>query len=647
MRNPFEVYTSVTRGKNPRPLDWEESALDSQSYVEGFFDDDRTPPGLAWLWAILIVTFLIVGGKVFYLQVIKGPGFRVLSDNNRIRSQTILAPRGLIKDRYGDVLAQNTASFNLVAIPTDLPKTGWEDELRTLGQTFGFDPADAISRLSNIGRGSFEPVIIKQDLSGEQSILFETNASKFIGFSVQKIPIREYLEPQVFSHALGYPGLISASELQQVDRKQYDTADFIGKTGIEAQYEKFLHGTNGENLIEVDATGKLLDVIGENSPKPGNTLILNIDKGLQETLYKGFKEGTKGAAVAIDPRNGEVLALVSVPGFDNNQFAHGIKQDEYQSLLSDKSLPLFNRSISGTYPPGSTVKPVVATAALQEGVITEKTVVNDRGVLVVPNQYNPSISYDFHGWKPGGLGPVTVRSAIALSSDIFFYATAGGAPNTQIKDGLGAQRLADWYKKFNLGQATGIDLQGEKPGVVPDPAWKAKAFASDPIMSKWYLGDTYHIGIGQGDLLVTPLQVAEWTAAIANGGTNFKPQLANKVIDSNGNTIWENKPQVLVNRVADDSVVKIVREGMRETVLSGTARPLNTLPISSAGKTGTSQFDGADPSRTHAWFTSFAPYEQPHIVITVLVEAGGEGNEAAEPIVKEALQWWAENRYGK
>jgi penicillin-binding protein 2 len=650
MRNPFEVYTnSAPSSSKNRPLDWEESAADTQGFVEGVHDTDRSVPQLWWLKTFLFISLAIIFGRLFYLQIIQGSKLRALSEDNRIRKQTILAPRGIIKDRNGQVLAQNTASFNLVAVPFDLPKQNLSEEIGNLAATFGLNETDVSEKLKNIDPKSIQPVIIKQDIPPEQSILFETRASEFIGFSVQNIPVRQYLQPEVFSSMLGYAGLVSPGDLSNVNKDKYDVVDFIGKTGLEAQYEKYLHGTNGEDLVEVDATGKLLNVLGENSPMPGNTLILNIDRDLQQQLYDSLEKGMAGrkaAAVAINPKNGQVLAILSLPGFNNNLFAHGIKTEDYQKLLNDKSLPLFNRSIGGVYPPGSTVKPMVAAAALQENVVSESTVINDRGLLVVPSQYDPSVKYNFYGWKHEGLGPMTVRSAIALSSDIYFYTVAGGTANSSIQ-GLGAERLAEYYKKFNLGQATGIDLPGEKTGLVPTPEWKGEHFKDDPILNKWYLGDTYHIGIGQGDLLVTPLQVAEWTATIANNGIGYKPQILNTVLDASGNTVFKNDPQVLIPKFLSDKTLKIVQEGMRQTVLAGTAKPLQSLSITSAGKTGTSQFDGSDPTRTHAWFTAYAPYEDPQIVITVLVEAGGEGNAVAEPVVQQALKWWAENRYHK
>ena len=489
---------------------------------------------------------------------------------------------------------------------------------------------------------------MEQDISQDQAVLFETRATEFVGFSVQQVPVRDYVNAPVFSHLLGYTGLVSQQDLKSLDQDKYDAVDFIGKTGIESNYETYLHGVNGQDLVEVDATGKLLNILGQNKPAAGNTLELNIDKGLQEEIYTDLlkSKNAKAAAIAIDPKTGQVLALVSLPGFNNSLFAHGIKSADYNALLNDKNLPLFNRVIAGTYPPGSTVKPMVATAGLEEGVITADTKINDNGNLVVPNQFNPGQFYEFHGWKPGGLGSMTVRSAIAMSSDIFFYEVAGGSPNGSLV-GLGADKLAEYYRKFNLGSTTKIDLAGEKPGLVPDPDWKMKFYKNDPLQGKWYLGDTYHIGIGQGDLLVTPLQVAEWTATIANNGTSYEPQIAKRSYDAAGNTVWENKPKVLVTNVASLATLKIVQEGMRQTVLAGTAKALQSLPITSAGKTGTSQFDGANPDRTHAWFTAYAPYENPQIVMTVLIEAGGEGNAVAEPVVKDALKWWADNRYGK
>ena len=650
MQDPFEIDTSYSKRGRKKQLDWEESAVDKLSVVGELHDTERAVPNLFWLWLALAVGFVFLCGRIFFLQVISGSGYRALADNNRIRSQVLLAPRGLITDSRGEILAQNTASFNLVAVPFDLPKnqTVLQEEIKNLAQSFALDPQEVAKKVKAADKNSVDPVIIIPGMANEQSILFQTQAGKFPGFKAQQIPVRQYLDSTAFAGVLGFCGLVSPGDLDKRDKSLYASVDFIGKAGIEFSYEKYLHGTNGDDIMEVDATGKFLNDLGESLPTPGDKLVLNLDKGLQDRLYKDLStiKSPRAAAVAMDPRTGAVLALVSLPGFDNNLFAGGINQQNYQKLITDPNSPMFNRAVAGQYPPGSTSKLMTATAGLSEGVINESTTIVDNGNLVVPNQFDPTQQYDFHGWKPGGLGVMNVHSAIAMSSDIFFYEVAGGSPNGAFV-GLGANKLAEYFRRFGLGKTLGVDIPGEKTGLVPDPDWKMSYFKNDPLLGKWYLGDTYHMGIGQGFVLVTPLQVAEWTAIVANGGKGYVPQIAQKSVGQDGKTIWQNQPKLLVSDVASPGVFKIVQEGMRQTVLAGTAKSLGSLSITSAGKTGTSQFDGADPNRTHAWFTVYAPYENPQIVITVLVEAGGEGNAVALPVAKDALAWWAENRLNK
>lgn len=648
-KNPFDLPASETsRHKDRRSLDWEESALDTQTEVEGFADETRTQTSSRWLHMLIVGACGVLLFQLFNLQIMQGNDLKALADGNRLRIQTILAPRGYIVDRNGEQLARNSASFSLVVTPADVPKEGLDSVIEQISQLFSIPKEEINGKLKDLNHNSLQQIAIKRGITQQESILFETRAAEFGGFSVKSIPIREYLHPEVFSHALGYTGIISDLELTELENEDYDLNDFIGKSGIELSYEKYLRGINGNTQVEVDASGRPIKVLGNVEPQPGNIVQLSIDSGLQQELYKGFPVGTKGAAVAMNPKTGEVLALVSVPGYNNNLFAPGISQKDYQALMQDKNLPLFNRAISGTYPPGSTIKMVTAAAALEEGVVTANTIIHDNGVLVINNQFNPSIKYNFYGWKRNGLGPMNVKSAIAESSDIYFYTVAGGHPLSKIT-GLGAEKLAEYYRKFGMGAPTGIDIQGEKSGIVADPTWKAKYFEGDPISSKWYLGDTYHISIGQGDMLTTPLQVAVWTSAIANNGTAYKPHMLKQVTSQAGELVHQPELEVLVQPSVSAENMRYVQEGMRENVIgtNGSGRQLATLPVTSAGKTGTSQFDGSDPSRTHAWFTSYAPYEDPEIVITVLVEAGGEGHAAAVPIVKNALKWWAENRYGK
>ncbi len=649
MTDPFKTQSTLGQTPEHSGLDFDEAAVDSLSQVEGFYEGIRTKQSTFWIIGIFFASVSVLVIRLFGLQIIEGSTYRVMAEENRLRSGVILAPRGLLLDRFGKTLAENTASFNLVATPFDLPKEGVPELVTLLSGVFNFDEQEAKTLVARSGNSSLEPVVIKQDVAVQEAILFETRALEFPGFSIKSIPVRDYKNPEMFSHVLGYAGIVNENELKDLRDQGYQASDYIGKAGIELSYEKYLRGTNGQERVEVNALGRPVNVLGTLDPKPGNTISLTIDKELQEHIYQEFiklSPRIRGAAIALDPRTGAVLALLSLPGFNNNLFAHGISQADYQSLITDKTLPLFDRAISGTYPPGSTVKPMVGLAALENNIVTENTTIVDRGVLVIPNQFNPAQSYNFYGWKRDGLGPMTVRSAIAQSSDIYFYTVSGGHPSSPVS-GMGIVQLSDYYRKFELQKTTGLDLEGEKFGLVPDPQWKGEYYKNDPIAGKWYLGDTYHVGIGQGDMLVTPLRIATMTALFANNGVGMRPQLLFSVVDANEQVIKKFESAVGIEKFASDKNIKIIQEGMRQTILAGSGRRLNTLPISSAGKTGTSQFDGSDPSRTHAWFTAYAPFENPEIVMTVLVEAGGGGDVAAVPIVNSTLQWWAENRYNK
>ncbi len=650
MQNPFETKNFIDSKKKSGFLEWEESAVDKESGVEELLDQQRESPKLGWLKFFLFFCFFILGYRIFSLQILGYENFSKLSENNRTRKFPLIAPRGLIYDINGQIIAQNSASFSLVAVPFDLPKNqiDLELEVKSLSALFSLDADKILNILIRNKQGGLTPVVVKRGLSAEESILFQTYFADFPGFSIQKNPTRLYPQKDLFSHILGYTGLISKTEKNAEIYKNYDDIDIVGKSGVEKQYEEYLHGENGQSLIEVDASGKLINIIGEDEAKPGYNAILNIDLELQKKFYDSLKNSRpsgsiKAAAVALNPKNGNILALVSLPGYDNNIFSGGLSDEEYSILFDDANLPLFNRVIAGTYPPGSTVKPGVGAAALQEKIATPDTVIVDKGVLVVPNQFNPSLAYNFYGWKRSGLGPMNLASAIAESSDIYFYTIAGGYPNTGIS-GLGAEKLSAYLKKFGFGSITGIDIPGEKPGLVPDPEWKAEYFKNDDILSKWYLGNTYHLGIGQGDMLATPLQVANLTAVFANNGKTFKPNILNKIVDEKGKLIFQPKPEVLISNFVDQQNIREIQKGMRQTVLSGSAVQLKDLPISAAGKTGTSQFDGADLKKTHAWFTAYAPYEDPQIVLAILVEAGGEGHSVAVPVAKEVLKWWSENR---
>ncbi len=627
-------------------------AIDSLSWEEGAslgvaVMPKSSQPRRVWvLPLVLFFTFVIFLSRLVWLQGVKGDEYLALADNNRIRERVDLAPRGMILDTNGDVLADNILRYRVVVFLADVPNSFRVELAGELSNLLSLNREDVLNLFQTKTKNILDPVVVLDDLTADQRVLVATKALKWPGVAIESVPAHHYVDAEKFSHVLGYTGSIPSEKISDLLKSGYSRLDLIGKAGIESTYEKYLKGKNGARRVEVDAKGKMVEDLGSVEAEIGKTLELELDSGLQKVLYDSLaSHGQKGAAVALNPKTGAVLALVSLPGFDNNKLVSGLDKKESAKIFTDTNKPLFNRALAGTYPPGSIVKPVVAAGALQEGVITDKTIITDNGFLSIPHRYNPSIIYKFYGWKHEGLGPLNVYDAVARSSDIFFYTVGGGHPNSKI-EGLGVERLAKYYRLFGMGSPTGIDLPGEVSGLVPDAAWKAKRFEGVKDLDKWYLGDTYHLSIGQSYLLVTPMQAALWTATIANNGIGMKPHIIKKIVDHEGRTVLEPVPEKLLESLGvEQKNMAIVQKAMRETVLSGSAKPLLTLPISSAGKTGTSQFDDSDLSRTHAWFTSYAPFEDPQIVVTVLVESGGEGHSAALPVAKEALSWWANNRY--
>ena len=368
--------------------------------------------------------------------------------------------------------------------------------------------------------------------------------------------------------------------------------------------------------------------------------MLSIDAEFQQYAYERLNDvvvrtrAEAGAIVAMDPSTGRIIALVSHPSYDPNLFARGISQAAYTELANDTARPLFHRAVMGQYPPGSTVKPMLAAIGLEEGLITDSTIIVDRGEIVVPNVYDPSIIYRYVGWDRSGLGAMNVYSAIARSSDIYFYYLAGGFEDFV---GFGADRLAAAYRQFHTGEPLGIDLPSEASGLIPTPSWKEET-VGDP----WVLGDSYNMGIGQGNVLVTPLHVTSWTATIANGGTIYQPRLVYKTINPQSGVTTEKPPIVLEQNVVSQEHIAVIQRAMRQTVTQGSGRSLQSKSYTSAGKTGTAQY--ANNTKLHAWYTSYAPYERPEIALTVLLENGGEGNEAAVPLTADLYDWWFTNR---
>jgi len=602
-------------------------------------------------WGFLVfLCFAILLGQLWRLQVVQGERYRLKADQNRLRLLSIPAPRGVIYDRYGRILARNMPSFSVTIVPADLPTDEREREvtLRRLSALLGV-PLDRIKEMVKEGMASpFHPVLVQRGVSREKAFFVAENHAKLPGVHLKVDPIRQYLTGELTAHIIGYVGPIPAEKEAEYREQGYDLSeDKAGLTGVEFTFEDQLRGRKGSKVVEVNAAGREIRTVGEPfPPQPGHSLILTLDLDLQRAAEEALREGmekagvTSGVVVAMNPQTGEILAMVSLPSYDNNLFARGISPEEYARLSSDPRRPLVNHAISGQYPPGSTFKIVPAVAALEEGLIDRRTSLECTGVISLPNKYfpdDPELAQPFYCWihKLGrGHGYLNVVEGIAQSCDIFFYKLCGGYEDFP---GLGLERLSKYARLFGLGEKTGIDLPGESRGLVPTAKWKRLNYGES-----WVTGDTYNIAIGQGFLLATPLQMLNATAAVANGGTLYRPQIVYEVRDAEGNVVRPFQPQVLRRIPVSPENLALVREGMRAAVTRGTAWRANLMGVSVAGKTGTAEYPGPRDEKghlpTHAWFTAFAPYEDPEIALVVFVEGGGEGSTVAVPIAAQILR---------
>ncbi|HEU0050835.1 MAG TPA: penicillin-binding protein 2 [Patescibacteria group bacterium] len=608
-------YESSICGISDRPL-----------YIGGFFQKKR-------FFLMLILSafaFAILFGRAFWMQIIDSKSYQALAENNRLRHTPIWPERGIIRDREGRVLADNVSRFQATVLPRDLPTQNEDREavLGEAGRLLGLSIHDLDDIISATSTPSDEETIVAPHVAYDDAMAFAVALPHLPGFALQVGAERRYpmsSSVESLSHVLGYVGKLTQEEYDAQKKNGYRRNNQIGKTGLERSHETDLRGIPGERVAEVDAKGNVKSIVGNTPAQDGKDLHLSLDLDLQQTAEIALRDEmksanvTRGAVVALDPRDGSVLAAVSLPAFDDNQFSGGVSSTVYQTLLTNPDQPLFPRAWAGTYPSGSTVKIVISAAALAEKVITADTTVNSTGGIKVGPWFFPD-------WKAGGHGITNVRKAIAWSINTFYYTIGGGYESFV---GLGVDRLTDWMRRFGLGTKTGVDLPSEGSGFVPSKDWKQKTKGT-----AWFVGDTYNLSIGQGDLLVTPLQVANYTASIANGGIKLTPHL----VLSEGN---DPPIQYASNTIPglSPSDVKTVQLGMRDAVTYGSARGLSTLPFSSAGKTGTAQWSST--KKTHAWFTSFAPFEKPEIVVTALLEEGGEGSSVSVPVAKKVLQkWW-------
>ena len=593
--------------------------------------------------AIALGGIVYLGGRGFFLQVASGNVLFSRSQDNRFLKRTIYAPRGIIRDRIGMPLVFNAPLFGL-----SFSRAGFMDGkgdaqtvVRTLAKLLGRD-AEFFYGLGFPRDGDPRALparmVLAEDLTREQVVILASQSPSLPGVEIFESYRRSYPDSYAFSHALGVGGKMSPEDLRL--RPELGAEESVGKSGIEAFYDDLLRGSAGQKIVEADSRGVETNFRMTREPRQGGTLALTLDGGLQKIAYellKRYTGGSRGASViAIDPRNGAVRTLVSFPGFDAGKFGQGLHADEFDAILRDPMKPLFNRAIAGEFPSGSTIKPLIAAAALEEGIIDPEKKIYDPGFLDIPNPYRPGAFTRFPDWRPQGW--VNMADAIAYSANVYFYVIGGGYRDQK---GLGIEKIRRYAAAFGLGERLGIDLAGEKPGLVPGPDWKKTAEPRDP---DWRIGDTYHVAIGQGGFKATPLQMVSLTASIANGGTLWRPYLLDRVYDADGAVIRQGAPSVIRRDLASRNTLAIVAEGMRDTVLRGTARLLGEVPVPVAAKTGTAQ--NAPGKAPHAWVTAYAPADHPEIAIVVMVEHAGEGATVAVPITNEILKWYFAHRSG-
>lgn len=595
---------------------------DGQSEIKRFFP-------LANIIIILLFSLLIF--RLWQLQIWKGEYFRNLAENNRIRLQEIPAPRGIIYDRAGIPLVESFPSFDVSLFRQDVRDLS--TLLPILSRALAISPKKIIARLDgNKGYAPAHPIKIKTNISREELAAIETRRLELPGVMVDMVIRRNYPYNNLASHIIGYLGEISREELEKEEYVNHKIGYWIGKYGLEQKFELDLMGEPGGRQIEVDALGRKVRVLGYVEPNPGNNLFLTLDLELQKAAEEAMA-GKRGALVAMDPQNGDILAMVSKPDFNPNLFARGISLDYWRYLVTNPARPFQNRAVQGQYPPGSVYKIITAIAALEEGIITPQTSFNCSGSLFFGNR-------EYFCWKKEGHGMVSLRRAIVESCDVYFY-------NLGLK--LGVDRLAKYAFGLGLGKITGFPLGHEKPGLVPTSSWKKKRLGTP-----WQAGENLSIAIGQSYNLVTPLQIACTLSAIANGGKYFRPRIVKFVQAAHGETLQEFPLQEKKILPLSPETLQFIKEALWGAVNSpgGTGNRARLDGFDVAGKTGTAQVvqrregKGEHPQgelQDHSWFACFAPLHHPQITVVVLVEHGGHGGATAAPIAKKVL----ENFYGR
>lgn len=576
--------------------------------------------------------FAVLLTSLAYLQLWRGDKFRLLSENNRVRLEKIRAPRGKILSADGAILGDTRPCFDVLAVPEEI--RDYDSLQSRLAPVFPLSEDALAEQIETLKKQvPFRATLLWRDAAWEAVAFLEANRIRIPGVFVQVNQVRKYLPGGILPPVIGHLGEISRAELESGLFGDYQTGDWIGKTGIEKQWERYLRGRDGGVQVEVDAFGRHVRALSKKEPVPGKNLVLCLDSRLQQTARDGL-EDKAGAVLALDPRDGRILCYLSQPAFDPNDFIRGISPEAWKALRDHPLHPLTDRAMQGLYPLGSVFKIVMAVAALEEGVVRpgEK--------ILCTGSHRVGVR-EFRCWRPEGHGWMDIHQALVESCDVFFY---------QVGQRLGIRRIYEYATRFGFGQHTGIEVEGEKQGLVPNPEWKKKRTGAP-----WYEGETVSVSIGQGALQVTPLQVLGMVSAVANGGTLWVPRLVDRVEYPDGRLYLRNEPQIRSALHLSAATLTAVRDALRDVVESsrGTGKRARLECAEVAGKTGTAQVvHQAEPKGAlrlltkkhwdHAWFACYAPAEAPEIAVVVLVENGGHGGEAAAPVARRVLQTYFE-----
>ena len=563
---------------------------------------------------VLVIAILI--GRAGYLQIYEGDYYAGLADGNRIRIIPSMAPRGTFYDRNGQLLVTNRPGFTVSLLPLTSPIK--DDVIERLSKLVNVPASDIKDKIA--AHSGFNPIRIKTDVTPDIVSIIEEQKDLYPGVMIENQPIRDYVLKQEGAHTFGYVSEINDQELEDKKDQGYKSGDIIGKFGLEKVYDQYVRGQDGGDQVEVDVSGRPVKRLGRKVPVPGNDLVLTIDKDLQTAAEKAVDSrlaainASAAAAVVMNPQTGEVLALVSRPAFDPNLFAHGISSKDWAVLNNNPFHPMDDKAITGEYPPGSTFKIVTGTAALTEGKVSPEEKILDTGHhWIIPK-----------GNSEGeALGWINFKEALAHSDNVYFY---------EMGNRLGIDNLEKYARMFGLGARTGIDLPYEADGLVANRRYKEKNFDD----GEWYLSETFDAAIGQGFNLVTPLQAAMVMGEIAADGKRYKPHVVSRIQTQNGEVVKDFQPELLSTLEVPESVIKLVQEGLHDVTKFGTAAStFRGFPVDIAGKTGTAE---NSQGRDHGWFVAYGPFDNPNIVVAVIVEQGGFGAQSAVPIGREILE---------